>query len=407
MASARHPKQVRRLHHETVHVALIGQAFMGRTHSLAWGLVGKFFDPPALPDMHTVVARNEGSLRQFADTWGWRNISTDWRKTVASPDIDLVDIGVPNDLHADIAVAALEAGKSVACEKPLADTLDHGRQMVRAARKAGGKTFVLWNYRRCPAVALAHLLVKQGRLGDIRHVRGWYLQDWAGPDVPLIWRFDRKVAGSGSHGDLNAHVLDMAMFITGQPITEICGAIAETFIKERNVMAGQAAGGIAAGIRGTQKKGKVTVDDAILMLARFSGGAVASFEATRMATGNQNKCGLEINGTKGAVRFNFERMNELEFYDAALDRATQGWTTIMCTHGGCHPYADHWWPDAHVLGYENTFVNQAYDILRVLSGQPPVVPLADFEDAYYVQRVLAAAMASAEERRWVKLAEVR
>ncbi|MFB3893508.1 MAG: Gfo/Idh/MocA family protein [Phycisphaerae bacterium] len=392
---------------DRVNVALIGQAFMGKTHSNAWTQVNRFFRPPRPAVMHTVAARDETSLREFAGRWGWRNWSTDWRKTVRSPDIDLVDIGAPNNVHAEMALAALSAGKNVSCEKPLAGTLDDARSMVQAARKAKGKTFVWYNYRRCPAVAMAHRLVKEGRLGTIRHVRGVYLQDWADESIPLIWRFDKKVAGSGSHGDLNAHVIDMTRFVTGQEITEICGAISETFIKERNLMTGGAGGGIAANVKSAGRKGKVTVDDAVLFLARFEGGAVASFEATRQATGNQNRTGFEINGAKGALRFNFERMNELEFYDATIDRARQGWTTIMCTHGGCHPYAEAWWPDAHVLGYEHSFVNQAYDMLLAIAGKAPTVPLADFNDAFQTQRVLAAALASAQEKRWVKLAEVK
>jgi len=285
----------------------------------------------------------------------------------------------------------------------------HGdlQTIASAARKAKVKTFVWYNYRRVPAVALAHQLVAAGRIGEIRHVRAFYLQDWAGPDVPLIWRFDKKIAGSGSNGDLNAHIVDMMRFVTGEEITEICGAIAETFVKERTLMTGGAGGGIAANVKAGGGKGKVQVDDAVLFLARFAGGGVGSFEATRMATGNQNRTGFEINGTKGAVRFNFERMNELEFYDATEERSTQGWRTIMCTHGGSHPYAEAWWPDAHVLGYEHGFINHAYDVLLSLGGKAPTSPLPDFEDAYQTQRVLEAAMISAGEKRWVKMSTVK
>jgi predicted dehydrogenase len=258
-------------------------------------------------------------------------------------------------------------------------------------------------------VATAYQLARAGVLGDIRHVRAIYLQDWADETVPLIWRFDKSVAGSGSHGDLCAHIIDMTRFVTGEEITEIAGAMKETFIKERVLVTGIAAGGIAAGMKGdrAQKMGQVTVDDATLFLARFSGGAVASFEATRFATGRQNYHGFEINGSKGSLRFNFERMNELEFYDKTRPREVQGWTTIMCTHGGSHPYADAWWPDSHIIGYEHGFTNMASDILRVLAGGEPVVPLPDFNDAYQTQRVLEASMISAEENRPVKLSEVK
>ncbi len=390
-----------------VNIALIGQGFMGRTHSNAWGQVGKFFKVPLKPRMHAVFGQAEENTGDFAANWGWQSSTDDWKKLVRSREIDLVDIVTPNFMHAPVAMAAIKAGKHIACEKPIAGTLKEAASMAQAARKAGVKTFVWYNYRRVPAVALAHQLVKQGRVGTIRHVRAFYLQDWAGPEVPLAWRFEKKFSGSGAHGDLNAHIVDMVRFVTGQEITEICGAIAETFIKERQRMAGTAAGGIAEGLKASTEAGKVTVDDTVLFLARFSGGAVASFEAARQATGNQNRNGFEINGTKGSLRFNFERMNELMFYDATAERIIQGWTSIMVTHGADHPYVGAWWPDAHLIGYEHGFVNQAYDILRVLAGQDPVIPIPDFEDAYQTQKVLEAVLISADSRQWVKLNAVK
>lgn len=378
---------------KTINVALIGQGFMGRSHSNAWGQVAKFFKPPLKPVMHTVFGQPEENPQIFADNWGWQNAATDWQKVINAPEIGLVDIVTPNFMHAPVAKAAIAAGKPVSCEKPIAGTLADAREMVEAAKKANVKTFVWFNYRRCPAVGLAHRMIKAGELGDILHVRAAYLQDWAGEQVPLVWRFEKQWAGSGAHGDLNAHIIDMTRFVTGQDITEISGAIAETFIKERK-------------IPGTDKMGKVTVDDAVLFLARFSGGAVASFEAARQATGNQNRNTFEINGTKGSVKFDFERMNELQYYDARLPRAVQGWSTIMCTHGADHPYVGNWWPDAHTIGYEHGFTNEAYDILRVLAGEEPTLPLPDFNDAYQTQRVLEAALISAGEGRAVKLDEV-
>jgi len=378
----------------TINVALIGQGFMGRSHSNAWGQVAKFFKPPLTPVMHTVFGQPEEKPEMFAANWGWKNASTDWERLVRSPEIGLVDVVTPNYMHAPVARAAIAAGKPVSCEKPIAGSLSDARDMAQAARAAKVKTFVWFNYRRCPAVSLAHQLVKAGKLGDIRHVRASYLQDWADENVPLVWRFEKQWAGSGAHGDLNAHIVDMTRFVTGQEITEVSGAIAETFIKERTLPGGKS-------------KGKVTVDDAVLFLARFSGGAVASFEAARQATGNQNRNAFEINGTKGALKFDFERMNELQYYDATLPRAVQGWSTIMCTHGADHPYVANWWPDAHVIGYEHGFTNEAYDILKVLAGEAPTVPLPDFEDAYQTQRVLEAALIAAEERRAVKLEEVK
>jgi predicted dehydrogenase len=391
----------------SINVALIGQGFMGRTHSNGWGQVAKFFKPPIAPVMHTVYGQPEEDPRAFADNWGWKNASTDWQQLIKSPEIGLVDVVTPNYMHAPVARAAIAAGKPCACEKPIAGTLSDAREMAQAARAAKVKTFVWFNYRRCPAVAFAHRLVKAGKLGTIRHVRACYLQDWADESVPYLWRFQKELAGSGAHGDLNAHIIDMTRFVTGEEITEIAGAIAETFIRERAIPVGVATGGIAAGRQGGAGKGQVTVDDTVLFLARFSGGAVASFEAARQATGNQNRNHFEINGSKGSLKFDFERMNELQYYDATLPRAVQGWNTLMCTHGADHPYAANWWPDAHAIGYEHGFTNEAYDILRVLGGQEPTVPLPDFEDAYQTQRVLEAAMLSASEGRPVKMNDVK
>jgi predicted dehydrogenase len=392
---------------KSINICLIGQKFMGRTHSNAFLKVGKFFDVPLLPAMHTICGRNQAELEDFRTRWGWQNASTDWEEAVSNPEIGLVDVGTPNHLHAEMSIAALEAGKHVACEKPLAGTIEHARQMRDAAKKARkSKTFVWYNYRRVPAVALAHQLVKDGRLGRILHIRAYYLQDWGGPGVPLLWRFQKKYAGSGAHGDLNAHIIDMARFITGDEITEVSGAIAETFIKERDIPSEGAKGGIAGGTKGGGRKGKSDVDDALLFLARFKKGAVASFEATRLATGNQNKNGLEINGDKGSIMFNFEDMNYLSYYDATLDRRQQGWTKIMVTHGGEHPYVGNWWPDAHIIGYEHGFINQVADMMNMLGGKAPVVPMPDFEDAYKTQQVLEAAVISAKERRPVPINEI-
>ena len=391
---------------QTINVALIGQGFMGRSHSNAWGQVAKFFQPPIKPVMHTVFGQPEEDPQAFAANWGWQNASNDWQAVIRSPEIGLVDVVTPNYMHAPVAIAAVEAGKPCSCEKPLAGTLDDARKMMEAAKKANVPTFVWFNYRRCPAVALAHQLVRDGKIGEIRHVRATYLQDWADESVPLLWRFEKEPAGSGAHGDLNAHIIDMTRFVTGAEITEIAGAIAETFITKRKKLTGTGGETLGAG-KAAEEMGDVTVDDAVLFLARFSNGAVASFEAARQATGNQNRNTFEINGTKGALKFDFERMNELKIYDATLPRAVQGWSTIMCTHGGDHPYVANWWPDAHIIGYEHGFTNEAYDIMRVLGGEEPTVPIPDFEDAYQTQRVLEAALLSAGERRPVPLDEVK
>ncbi len=388
-------------------VGLIGTKFMGKAHSHAWASAGPFFDLPLAIDRVTVAGRDPAETHEFGKRWGWRKSVAQWQLAVLDAEVDLVDVSTPNHVHADMSIAALEAGKHVACEKPLAGTLADARAMVKAAKKAKGqKTFVWFNYRRCPAVALAHQLVRDGRLGKLFHVRASYLQDWGGPDTPLLWRFQADQAGSGAHGDLNAHIIDMARFVTGQEFTEVSGAIEHTFVKERAIV--ESAGGAISG-RGAKAKGKrtgrSTVDDAVLFLARFSGGAIGSFEATRLATGNKNRNQIEVNGEHGSIKFDFERMNELQWWDNTAPKALQGWTTIMCTEG-VHPYAGNYWPPAHLIGYEQGFVSMAADIAMVLGGSKPVVPLPDFEDALKTQCVLEAAVLSARERRPVSLKEL-
>lgn len=393
-----------------INVALIGSKFMGRTHSNAYSQVGKFFNLPLQPVMHTIAARNEADLKVFAPRWGWKNHTTRWEDVCENPEIGLVDVGTPNHVHRDQAIAALEGGKHVACEKPLANTLDSAREMVKAAKKARKqKTFVWYNYRRTPALALAYQMVREGLLGRIYHVRAFYLQDWAGPDTPMLWRFQGDVAGSGSLGDLCAHSIDAARFVTGDEITEVTGAVMETFVKERKVLAGGAGGEISGtGAKTAGKKAKSTVDDATLFIARFKGGAVATFEATRLSTGDKNGNRIHIHGEKGAIRFDFERMSELEWYDATLPPKLQGWSTINVSNGGAgHPYAGAWWPTAHAIGYEHSFINQAADMMNAIAGEKPVVPLPDFQDAYETQRVLEAVTQSAKHRTPVKLSEIK
>jgi predicted dehydrogenase len=392
----------------SLNVALLGSKFMGRAHSNAWLKVAKFFDVDPVPTMHTVVARNAEELGAFAQRWGWQHTSTDWKAVVTNSDIDLVDIGTPNNVHAEQAIAALEAGKHVACEKPLAGTLADAQSMADAAAAADGKTFVWFNYRRVPAIALARRLVADGALGRIYHARAAYLQSWGGPDTPLLWRFQGDVAGSGAHGDLNAHIIDMVRFVTGEEVVSVDGAIEHTFVEERELLTGPAGGEIAgAGAATAGAKGRSTVDDAVLFLARMSGGALASFEATRLATGYHNANRFEIHGERGALRFDFERMNELHFYSLDNDPAVQGWTTIDVTRGASgHPYLEAWWPDSHGLGYEHSFVNQASDILTVIGGGEPAFALPDFADALMTQRVLHAAIESARNRAPVDLASI-
>ncbi len=390
---------------DTINVALIGSKFMGRAHSNAWLNVARFFDVDPSPVMQTVVGRNAGDLDAFASRWGWRNASTDWRSAITASEIGLVDVATPNDVHAEQAIAALEAGKHVACEKPLAATLAQAEAMAASAAGAAGHTFVWYNYRRVPAVALAHRLAKAGALGRIYHARACYLQSWGGPSTPLVWRFQADVAGSGAHGDLNAHIIDAVRFVTGEEIVSVEGAIEHTFITERDLPTGTVGAIAGSGSGGSGRVGKSTVDDAVVFLGRLSGGGLASFEATRVATGYHNSNRFEIHGDRGALRFDFERMNELDYYDATGDGATAGWTTIDVTRGGDgHPYAAAWWPDSHGLGYEHSFVNQAADILTIIGGGEPLVPMPDFADALKTQRVLDAAIRSARERTPVEIA---
>ncbi len=378
-----------------LNVALIGTGFMGRAHSNAWMSVNKFFDVPRDVVMHTVCGSDLGQTEAFAERWGWKHATADVGELAADREIDLVDVTTPNDLHRAHATPMLEAGKHVACEKPLAGTVQDARVMrdaARAARSGGARAYVWFNYRRCPAVAYARQLVADGKLGRLFHVRAQYLQDWGQAGTPMSWRFDQARAGSGAHGDLNAHLIDMACFVTGVDITEIAGGLETRFIERRRVPGGE-----------TRMS---SVDDCVMFLAKFRSEAVGSFEATRLATGNLNRNRLEINGELGALRFDFERMNELEWFDNTVDPGRRGWATIMCTTGGIHPYIDAYWPPGHGIGYEHQFISQAADIIHEISGGSPVVALPDFDDAYRTQCVLEAAIVSARQRRPVPLADI-
>lgn len=377
----------------SLQVALIGTRFMGRAHANAWRQVGRFFALEREVEVDLVAARDARTLAAFARRFEIPRFTADWRAIAADPRIDLVDVLTSNDAHAEQSLRMLASGKHVACEKPLAGTLADARAMRDAAKKSRRRTFVWFNYRRVPALALAHELVRAGRLGRIQHVRATYLQSWGGKSTPMSWRYARKSAGSGAHGDLNAHVVDLARFLTGGEITEVHGAVARTFVNERIDP-------------DTKRKKRVDVDDAVLFLASLSGGAVASFEATRAAVGRHNHLSIEVSGEKGALRFELEDLNLLWFFDAGDDPRTRGWRRILATARE-HPYVEAWWPDGHVLGYEHTFTNMAADIVQVLGGRRPRVPLPDFADAYETQRVLEAALISARERTGIRLSEVR
>jgi predicted dehydrogenase len=361
----------------TVGVGMIGYAFMGRVHSQAWRSVGAFFDLPLAPRMAVLAGRSKEHTAAAAARLGWADTETDWREVVRRDDVQIVDICTPGDSHAEIAIAALAAGKHVICEKPLANSVAEAEAMVRAAASASGKNMVAFNYRRVPAVALARRYVEEGRLGEIRHVRAQYLQDWiVDPEFPLVWRLQKDKAGSGSLGDIGAHIIDTAQFITGQNVVGV-SALTETFVKERPLSPG------------SSETGPVTVDDAALFIGRLSGGAVASFEATRFATGRKNALRIELNGSHGSLAFDFEAMNELW-----VSEGGGGFKRILVTEPD-HPYAAAWWPPGHGLGYEHTFTHEIKDFLEAIAQG--VDPAPSFADGLRVQRVLAAVERSAAD----------
>jgi predicted dehydrogenase len=347
---------------------------MGAAHSQAWRTVNRVFELPQQVTMAAICGRDKDNVAAAADRLGWQSYTTDWHALIEREDIDVIDICTPGDSHAEIAIAALAAGKHVLCEKPLANTVNEARAMVAAAESAAGLAMCGFNYRRVPAVALMHQMVREGRLGVLRHVRATYLQDWlVDPQVPLVWRLQHDRAGSGALGDIGAHIVDLTQHVTGQQITGV-SAVTETFIRDR-------------------PGGTVTVDDAALFIARLDGGAVATYEATRFATGRKNALRVEINGSLGSVVFDLERLNELEFNDATQPAAEQGFTRILVTEPG-HPYLEAWWPPGHLLGYEHSFTHQARDFVAAIAAGTQ--PQPSFADGLGVQLVLDAIQRSAQ-----------
>ena len=383
----------------TLAVGMVGHAFMGAAHSQAWRSAPHFFDLPLAPAMQVLCGRDPGRVAEAAERLGWTETDTDWRRVIERPDIDLVDICTPGDTHAEIAIAALAAGKHVLCEKPLANSVAEAEAMVEAAERAaadGVRTMVGFTYRRVPAIALARRLVAEGRIGEIRHVRAQYLQDWiTDPEAPLSWRLDKAQAGSGALGDIGAHIIDLTQHITGESITEVSGQL-ETFVKERPIAAGDTAGTLGGGGVGTER-GPVTVDDAAVFIARFTGGGLGVFEATRFATGRKNAIRVEINGSHGSLAFDFEDMNVLELFDASEPDETAGFRRILVTEPG-HPYVAAWWPAGHGLGYEHGFTHQVVDLVRSIADDTD--PHPSFADGLQVQRVLAAVETSSDTRTW-------
>ncbi|NEA66894.1 Gfo/Idh/MocA family oxidoreductase [Streptomyces sp. SID12488] len=375
-------------------VGMVGYAFMGAAHSQGWRTVGHVFDLPRRPALAAICGRDAGAVRAAADRHGWAAAETDWRALIERDDVDLVDICTPGDSHAEIALAALAAGKHVLCEKPLANTVEEAVAMTVAAEEAeqrGQLAMVGFNYRRLPATALARSMVAEGRLGSLRHVRVTYLQDWlVDPEFPLTWRLRKETAGSGALGDLGAHIVDLAQYLVGELLAGV-SALTETFVRERPLPGGPTSGLTATATAGA---GQVTVDDAAVFTGRFASGALASFEATRYATGRKNALRIELNGERGSLAFDLERLNELAYHDGTEPGTHAGFRRILVTEPD-HPYLDAWWPPGHGLGYEHSFVHQARDlVLAIAEGSRP---RPSFAEGLQVQRVLAAVEESAEK----------
>jgi len=386
---------------QSIGVGLVGYKFMGRAHSNAYRQVHSFFPDVPKPDMIAIAGRNEEAVAAAADQLGWQGYETDYRKLVQRDDIDLVDVSTPGYLHKDVVIAALEAGKHVYCEKPLANSLPEAAEMVKAWRKAGTIAMVNFNYRRVPAVQLAKRLIDDGRLGEIRHIRAVYLQDWLlDPSAPLSWRLKKELAGSGALGDIGAHITDLARFLIGD-FAEVVGTL-NTFIKQRPVEI-ESTGGSGLSMKSGDELGDVTVDDCTSYLARFTTGATGVFEATRLAPGRRNYNSFEINGSLGSIVFNLERLNELEVYFTSDDADVQGFRTINVTDPA-HPYVGNWWPGGHIIGWEHSHVHSVRDLLEGIGkGENPA---PSFEDGYRCQAVLDAIERSAASGQWEQPADL-
>lgn len=365
-------------------VAQIGYAFMGRVHSHAWRTAPKFFDLPLAPEPTVLVGRDQERSSQAAEQLGWAESATDWRQVIHREDIDVVDICTPGDTHAEIAEAALRAGKHVLVEKPMANSVAEAEAMAAAAEAAaeqGVRAMVGFTYRRAPALRLAQELIAEGRIGAIRQVRAQYLQDWlADPESPLTWRLDKQRAGSGALGDIGAHIIDMTCFLTGERFTGVSGAL-QTFVPERPVEGGAA-----------DERGPVTVDDAAQAMGRLSSGAPVILEASRFAWGRKNAMRIEVTGTTGALAFDFEEMNVLQVFEAGGDPRTSGFRRVQVTEPE-HTYLEAWWPPGHGLGYEHGFTHQVVDFVNAIAAGAQPTP--SFQDGLHVQKVLDAVERSA------------
>jgi myo-inositol 2-dehydrogenase/D-chiro-inositol 1-dehydrogenase len=375
---------------KTLNVGMIGYGFMGRAHSNAFRKVRNFFPGELQPVLKAACGRDAAKTKAFAETWGYESVETDWRKLIARPDIDLIDIAAPNNVHAEIAIAAAKAGKMILCEKPLAMNPAEGAQMVKAIEKAKVPNMVWYNYRRIPAVTLAKQLIDEGRLGKIFHYRAKFLQDWTiSAEVPQggpgTWRLDAAIAGSGVTGDLLAHCIDTALWLNGS--IETVSAMTETFVKQRKHAA-------------TGKVSKVLIDDASAFLARFSNGSLATFEATRYARGHKALYTFEINGEHGSIFWDLHDLHRLQFFDYRDPGIVRGWRSIHVSDGD-QPYMKNWWVPGLQIGYEHSFVHQVADFLRGVEEGKPAAPT--FRDGLATDLVTDAVLSSAGSGRWVKV----
>ena len=382
-----------------LNIGIIGYKFMGKAHSHAWRSAPRFFEVPVEPVMKVACGRHEDNVKEFADRWGWEETETDWRKVVERDDIDIIDVAVPQNLHHDIAKAAVEAGKHVFLEKPITRTAAEAEDLVKAAKGKNVVTYLNHNYRRCPAIQLAKQLIDEDRIGQVFHWRGAYLQDWmTDPDFPLTWHLREDIAGMGPQIDLNSHSVDLAHYLVGE-IEQVTG-MTTTFITER-VLPDEAASGTFSGKAAADaKKGKVTVDDAAFMTVRFKNGALGSFDTSRFAVGRKNYNYFEIYGSKGSLLFDFERMNELQYYSAEDPDYAQGFRTISATTPS-HKYIEGWWPPGHVIGYEHEFTHAAVDFLKAIDSGAEIRP--NFEDGLATMRVLEAGVESSRTGKTVQL----
>ena len=379
-----------------INIALLGYKFMGKAHSNALRQVRRFFPGKLQPRMKVICGRDPKALQAAAEQFGWEEVDTEWERVVERQDVDVVDICTPGNLHHPMAVAAAAAGKHIICEKPLANTLAEAKDMLRAVEKAGVKHMIMHNYRKVPAVAFAKKLIEDGKIGEVYHYHGAYLQDWImDPNFPLVWRLDRKVAGSGALGDIGAHAIDFAQHLNSDIVAVVSHMT--TFIKERPLV-GTGAG--AWGAKGRKGKGKVTVDDDSNFLTSFKNRSVGVFESSRFCGGRRNYNTFQVYGSKGSLAFNLERMNELEFYDRTDGQADQGYKTTLVTES-VHPYVGAWWPPGHIIGYEHTFVHAVHDFLTCL--EKDTMPSPNFRDGVRNQAVLDAVERSAKSGRWVRV----